>query len=149
MKLDRPVVALINADTIVESFPTWWLPSRAALDAIGPGWWIKVRALVIEDDEGGDLWDSSTIWVSVIARSEDQLDCIVEEGGIDHPGFGDGDRVTTTTDRVFDLVEFGAEGEPLLNQSRARSLVGKTVLIGTTSTRQDGSVAEQRQVVGR
>jgi hypothetical protein len=148
VKLDQPVVALINADTLVEGFPTWWLPSSEALAAIGPGWWIKVRALVIEDDEGGDFWDSSSIWVSVIARSEDQLDCIVEEGGIDQPGFEDGDRVTTTTNRVFDLVEFGAEGEPLLNESRARSLKGKTVLIGTTSRRQDGSVSEQRQVVG-
>jgi hypothetical protein len=49
---------------------------------------------------------------------------------------------------VFDLVEFSSAGAPNLNESRGQSLMGPRVLVGVTTRQTDGTISEQRQLVG-
>ena len=148
MKLEEPIVVLINTPSVRDTFPAWWLPSSDQLAAVSADWSIKVRALVIDDDDGADFWDADPIWLTVVARAGDGLSCTVENGGIDRPGYQDGDAVSATIEQVFDLIEHGEDGQPLLNEHRALSLVGKTILVGLTSKKPDGSVSEQKQLFG-
>ena len=64
------------------------------------------------------------------------------------PGIKMADAVSTTIEQVFDLIEHGEDGQPLLNEHHALSLVGKTILVGLTSKKPDGSVSEQKQLFG-
>lgn len=149
MLLDEPVVVLVNTPWVPQSFPGWWLPSAATLSKIAQGWHVKVRAVVVTDDEAGaDFWSGHSLWLSVVDRSDDQLECVVEQSSLDHPGYRDGDRVSAGIDQVFDILEFGPDGQPWFNEDRGRSMIGKTILVGLTSISPNGSASEVRQLVG-
>ncbi|MBV9661308.1 MAG: hypothetical protein JO337_09140 [Acidimicrobiales bacterium] len=84
------------------------------------------------------LWRGSTrrrsksIWVAVEEASGDVIRGTVAYGGIEKYGFRNGDPIEATLDQVFDFARIAEDGKPLLNEDRARSMAGKTVLIGVT-----------------
>jgi hypothetical protein len=114
-------------------FPTWWFPTRELLAAIRPGRaHVKLRALVLDQEGGGNLETAQSIWVAVEEVCGDMIRGTVAYGGIDKDGFRDGDPIEASLDQVFDLVRIAEDGKPLLNEDRAQTLAGKTVLLGVT-----------------
>jgi hypothetical protein len=126
-------VVLIDTPSIARMFPTWWFPTREVLAGIVPGHThVKLRALVLDEEGGGDLEAARSIWVAVEGVSDDMIRGTVAYGGIDKDGFRDGDPIEASLDQVFDLACMSEGGKPLLNEDRARTLVDKTVLVGVT-----------------
>jgi hypothetical protein len=126
-------VVLIDAPSIARMFPTWWFPTREVLAGIAPGRaHVKLRALMLDQEGGGNLETAKSIWVAVEEVSGDMIRGTVAYGGIDKDGFRDGDPIEASPDQVFDLARIAEDGRPLLNEERARTLAGKTVLLGVT-----------------
>jgi hypothetical protein len=129
-------------------FPSWWSPSTETLSGIEPGkTHVKVRAVTVEEDGGGDLSKARSIWVEIEEVERDILRGTVSFSGIDREGFRNGDRISVPPDCVFDLVHVGEDGQLEMNLDRARTMVGKTVLVGITEHRRRGG-HKQRQFVG-
>jgi hypothetical protein len=141
---------LIDTSSIAQVFPTWWTPSRQNLASITPGrTCIKVRAVTVEPDGGADLSTASSLWVAVEGVEAEVLTGTIQASSVDREGFREGDRIETTTDRVWDLFQVGLDGRPELNKDRARAMLGKTALVGITKeARSRRKPSEQSQIVG-
>jgi hypothetical protein len=142
-------IALIDTASILRAGFPWWTPSDDDLASIEPGHTnVKVRALSLEEDGGGDPWQALTVWVAVHDRSGDILRGPIVGGALEHDGYRDGDVLDVQIGRVFEVVHIAASGEPIFSPDRARSLLGKRVLVGITSIAPSGAVIEQFQIVG-
>jgi hypothetical protein len=50
--------------------------------------------------------------------------------------------------RILDLVFIDADGDEMFNEGRARSMVGKRIIVGVTLLSPAGELVERRQLVG-
>jgi len=143
-------IVLIETASMAQIFPTWWTPSRQNLASIAPGrTHIKVRAVTVEADGGADLSTASSLWVAVEEVEAEILRGTIQVSSIDREGFREGDRIETTADHVWDFFQVGHDGRPELNEDRARAMLGKTVLVGSTKeARARRKPPEQSQIVG-
>lgn len=143
-------VILLDAASVAEALPgRWWVPPPASLEELVPGMAsVKVLAIEAGPDGVGDLWSSSPIWLDVEERSGEGLTGIISSSRLEVEGYRAGDRLMAPFDRIFDLVVVGADGEPLLNEDRARFAIGKRVLVGLTVLSTEGEPIEQRQLSG-
>lgn len=142
---------LIKGSSLADAFPDrWWIPPAAALAELAPGH-SSVKVLAVEPDEEGaaDPWSATAIWIAVEERDAELISGTIEDSEIERAGYRVGDRITVPLDRVLDLVEFGPDGEPVLNEGRARFAMGKRVLVGLTSLDQSGEVVERHQLAAR
>src|SRR5579872_2664141 len=141
---------LIDTPSIARMLPNWWFPSPENLASIAPGQThVKVRAVTVEDDGGADLSSASSVWVAVDEVEGETLRGTVKVSTISRDGFREGDRIETTTDRVWDFFQVGDDGRPELNEDRARAMLGKTALVGVTKeARSRRRTPDQSQVVG-
>lgn len=143
-------VVLIDTSSLAKMFPSWWIPSPENLAAIAPGrTHVKLRAVALEDDGGADLSAAVSLWVRVDEVEGQTWRGTVTVSPIHRDGFREGDPIGTTTDRVWDFFQVGADGRPELNEDRARAMLGRTVLVGiTTEARSRRTAPEQSQIVG-
>jgi hypothetical protein len=142
-------VVLIGAQSLVGAGFDWWIPSEEDLNNIEPGHTnVKVRALQLESDDGGDLWDSLPVWVAVDHGNESELSGLILGGALDIDGYREGDRISFAPDRVFAIAHMLPSGAPRFDLNRAQALLGKMVLAGITTLSAEGEVLDQIQIVG-
>jgi hypothetical protein len=110
-----------------------------------------VKVLAVEPDRSGsaDPWSAVPVWLAVEQRDEERVGGTVVATQLDRDGYRVGNRLSTPSDRIFDLVFFDSDGKgPLLNEARASFMVGKRVLVGFTVLSSDDELIEQRQMSG-
>lgn len=140
---------LLDTSSIATLLPQWWVPPPEKLASIAPGrTQIKVRALNLEDDGGADLSTASSVWVAVDEVDGETVRGTIVVSTFGQDGFREGDRIETTTDRVWDFFQVGEDGRPELNEDRAAAMLGKTALVGITYEARSHRAAKQSQVVG-
>jgi hypothetical protein len=143
-------VIVVRAPSVSKMFPSSWIPTRQALDEIRPGGTeVKIRAILVDEDGGAELWDGRVVWLRITKKRDDDLSGVIINSALDHPGYQEGEVLTFTTDRIFDLVHISDTGRPLLNTDRAMTMTGKTVLIGMTMTSATGELMDKSQFVGK
>ena len=144
-------VFLVRAGSLAAALPErWWVPSAAHLETIVAGeTLVKVLALVDSEDGGGaDLWSAAAIWFAVEERVGERLGGTITASRLDRDGYLEGDSITAALDRIVDLVAIVDDGRVVVNEDRARFMLGKRVLIGITVLTSTDELVEQRQLVG-
>lgn len=144
-------VFLINAANLSEALPDrWWTPSDAMLDDIHPHQTL-VKVLAVEESPEGDadLASAASIWFAVEERDATVITGTIHDSRIVRDGYREGDRISASTDRVFDFVHLDDDNQPVFNEDRARFAVGKQVLVGLTVRTSDGALVERRQFAGK
>jgi hypothetical protein len=125
-------VVLINAASLPEVLrQQCWTPTRQMLQAFEPGRAeVKVLALELEVDGGGNLFDAYSVWARVEERDDTHFAGCITRSTLDRDGFRVGDRLQAPLDRVFDFVTFDDSGAARLNEDRARFAIGRQILVG-------------------
>ena len=143
-------VILLKAISVAEACPgRWWTPTAELLASIEPGrTQVKVLAIEPDSDGGAELWDACAVWLAVEDRNAGELSGTIVRTSLDRDGTRAGDSLATPVDRVFDIVSFGPDDRPLLNEQRARFAVGKRALVGITVLSSDEELLERHQFVG-
>jgi hypothetical protein len=143
-------IILLKTIPVAEACPgRWWTPKVEDLAAIEPGsTHVKLLAVEPDADGGADLWDAHSVWVAVEDRDADELIGTIVQTSLDRDGYRVGDQLTGPVDRVFDIVSFGPDGRPLLNEQRTQFAVGKRALVGITVVSHDEQLVERQQFVG-
>lgn len=146
----EPEVIFVNARSVSASFPErWWVPSAALLDAAEPGRSeVKLLAVEVGADGQADLWSARAVWLAVEERDGQRLTGSVTSSWLPRDGYRKGDRITATLDRVLDLVQLDEDGDPLLNEERARFAVGKRVLVAVTAVSPAGEEVDRQELAG-
>jgi hypothetical protein len=127
-----------------------WTPTPEMLGNLEAGKTeVKVLALELEEDGGGDLDSAHSVWASLDERDGTQFAGSITSSPLDRDGFRVGDRLEAPLDRVFDFQIMEENGAGRLNEDRARFALGKRILVGITRVDPDGELTEQLQYVGR
>jgi hypothetical protein len=126
-----------------------WTPTPEMLRNLEAGKTeVKVLALELEEDGGGDLDSAHSVWATLDERDGTQFAGSITSSALDRDGFRVGDRLEAPLDRVFDFQVREEHGAGRLNEDRARFALGKRILVGITRVDPDGELIEQRQYVG-
>lgn len=142
---------LCNAQNVRAAMPDrfWALPPED-FGLLIPGVWAKLRVAELDESGSGNLWASHPIWVEVTESRSGLIEGMVTGlSSIDRAGYREGDRVTFTPDRVFDVCAFDPRGRPVAHLGKVAFMTGKTVIIGITVLSAENTVVEQRQLLGR
>jgi hypothetical protein len=127
----------------------WWTPSEELLERIVPDQTrVKVRAVEIREDGAGDVWAGGPIWLDVKTRTDTGVAGVITGSQLDRDGYREGEQLTVPLDRVLDLVFVDGEGDEMFNEERARSMLGKRIIVGVTLLSPAGELVERQQLVG-
>lgn len=143
-------VVLLDARSVAAAIPDrWWVPSDEDLEAIMPGRsLVKVLAAPREPDGGARLSSAASLWIAVEERPESKLAGTIVMSAADWDRYREGDELEAEVTQVFDIAHLDDEGRPQLNEPRAQFTLGKRVLVGITVLSSEGSIVDQRQILG-
>ena len=144
---DAADVALATPKSLTEVFPgRWWVPSADALAEITTGWHVKARGILLEADGSADPWGTLPFWLAVGNVDGECVEGRVTSSQLYRSGFRDGDTVRVALDEIFDFHATSEDGRPLINEARARFMLGKMTLVGLTTRSKDGAVNQDQFV---
>lgn len=139
-------VALLDAQAFHRNMPATfpYAPSQEALGRLGQGGMVCLRAMQVDKDGGGDLWESKVVWAAIESQDGDKFIGTVKTG-CEYDGYREGDRVEFSDRHIFDF--YGPDSS--YNAERLPTLLGRSLLIGITVVTHEGEPVERQQLFGR
>ena len=127
----------------------FWAPPPDMLVRVEPPAWVKLRAMEVDEDGGGQIWEGEPIWVALLNKQGQSWRGQVKEWAVDADDLRLGDFVDFGPEEVFGICTFEPDGMPRIDSDWAAFMIGKSILAGITILNRSGELTERRQLHGQ